>query len=501
MRAKTKKVYALTALTFSHRQTMESDGFARSSSRNARSSRRQSRVCLVLCVVSLLLAARSFAAPSLSITPQRGLIDEPLRIIVDGLDPGQEFTVRAVMRFDARTTLGSYGRFRADEKGQARVEEQAPTAGTYEQSGMGLLWSMTEDALPERFKNPDLPFPASLELGDPLTVLFELELDGRVAARSLVTRLFVRSDVKAIDVRQDGLVARLYLPAVKGKIPAVVCVGGSEGGLQTASLFGMSLASRGYVALAVAYFRARAGAGSNPSDIPTAKAEEGLPKQLLSVPLETIRRALNYLSRQPSVDARRIGMVGGSRGAELALLAASHFPQIKAVVGYSSTNTAWSALVSGPPQAAWTLNDQAVPTIPDPAPLIDGFKQMTGRRLSPQLQGLLLSFSHGVSLAEIPVERINGPILLISGLDDRLAPSSLMSDLVVARMKERGARYSAEHVSFPDAGHIINFPYLPTPPRIQLGGTVVGTAHADAESWKRVLSFLASTLGQPQSHR
>lgn len=483
MRTKTKTADALTALRFSYRQTMESDGFARSSSWNAGSSWRQNRVCLVLCLhLSLLFTARCFAAPSLSIAPQQGLIDEPLRIIVDGLNPGQEFTVRAVMRVNARTTLGSYGRFRADEKGQARVEEQVPIAGTYEQSGMGLLWSMTEDALLERLKNSDLPFPANP--GDPFTVLFEVEIDGRIAARSLVSRVFARSDVKAIDVRQDGLVARLYLPTVKGKGPAMLCVGGSEGGLETASYLAASLASRGYFALAVAYYRA-----------------EGLPKQLKSIPLETIQHALNYLSRLPSVDARRIGIVGSSRGAELALLAASRFPLIKAVVGYSSTNTAWGALVSGPPQPAWTLNGEAVPTIPDPAPLIDGLKQLPGRRLSPPLQGLLLSFSHAVSLAEIPVERINGPILLISGLDDRLAPSSVMSDLVVARTKERGARYSAEHVSFPDAGHIIFRPYWPIPPRLQLGGTVAGVLHADVESWKRVLSFLASTLGQTQSHR
>jgi dienelactone hydrolase len=132
--------------------------------------------------------------------------------------------------------------------------------------------------------------------------------------------------------------------------------------------------------------------------------------------------------------------------------------------------------------------------------LITGFKQMTAG-LPPRLQALILSYSHAVERAEVPVERINGPILLVSGLEDRVWPSSTMADLVIKRLKEHGVQRTSEHLSFADAGHIINFPFLPTATRIQLGGTVEGLARADAESWKRVLTFLATSLRQPEAHR
>jgi dienelactone hydrolase len=159
-----------------------------------------------------------------------------------------------------------------------------------------------------------------------------------------------------------------------------VLLGGSEGGLETGAARGMLLASRGYVTFAVAYFRA-----------------QGLPNQLTSIPLETVRQACIYLSRRGEVDAQRIGVIGSSRGAELALLAASMFPQLKAVVAYAPSNASWAALVSGPQQAAWTFNGQPVPFVPNPpAELIAGFKQMTAGLPPQNLQGLILAYAHAV---------------------------------------------------------------------------------------------------------
>jgi dienelactone hydrolase len=429
--------------------------------------------------LSVLWAQPCVAGPTLTITPRQGLVDEPLRVLVEGLRPRQIFVVRAIARVDAENTLASYGEFQADERGGAEVENAEPLNGTYRQGEMGLLWSMTKDAVPEHFLHDlSLPFPAAAI--DPSIVLFQLEVDGQVVATDRAERLFARTDVRAIDVHEDGLVGRLFLPAGTRKSAAIVLLGGSEGGLETGAARGMLLASRGYVTFAVAYFRA-----------------QGLPNQLTSIPLETVRQACVYLSRRGEVDAQRIGIIGSSRGAELAL-AASMFPQLKAVVAYAPSNASWAAIVSGPQQAAWTFNGQPVPFIPNPpAELITGFKQMTAGLPPRNLQGLILAYAHAVALAEIPVERMNGPILLISGREDRLWPSTAMADLVIARLKEHGVVRTSEHIAFGDAGHIINFPFLPTSTRTQLGGTIDGLARADAESWKRVLAFLALNLRQP----
>lgn len=441
---------------------------------------RPSASCVLLYATLLNGAGLCLASATLTVNPAQTVIDEPVRILVDGLQPRQEFVIRGVVPIDSQKALISHARFRADEAGKAEVEKLEPLEGTYRQGSMGLLWSMAEDTLPLRLKDmttsPYKP-PATFR------ILFELEVDGRIVSNASVSRSFVRADVKIAEVRERGIVGRLFSPAVTAKVPAVIVVGGSEGGMESAGYWAKLLASHGYCAIAVAYFRA-----------------EGLPNQLAGIPVETVKRALDYLVARPEVDADRIAILGSSRGSELALLAGAAFPHIKAVVAYSPSNSSWAALVGGGPQkAAWTIDGNPVPFVPNPPrELVSGIKEMSSR-LPPLLQGLFLSYSHAVQRAEIPVEKINGGILLISGKDDRVWPSSAMSDLIVSRLKENGFRYPVVNLSYEGAGHLINFPFFPTPSRIELGGTPEGLARADADSWSRVLEFFGTNLRQSTS--
>ncbi len=416
-------------------------------------------VCVIPC----------FATPKITVTPESAIIDTPLRVIVDGLQPGQDFLVRAIVRLDPQKALISQARYRADAEGKLEIEN-----GTYQLGSMRLLWSTVEGASPSRLENDQArPFRPP----EPFDVLFEVEVDSRVVSNARVSRLFVQPTVTSVDVRNTGVVGRLFLPESKEKLPAVIVVGGSEGGYDSAAFRAMLIASHGYAALAVAYFRA-----------------EGLPNELVAIPVETIGRACDYLSNRAEIDGGRIGVVGSSRGAELALLAATAIPTIKAVVAYSPSNSSWAALAPGPQRAGWTLNSEPLPFVPNPpTELVSGFKQMSSAP-TPNLQGLILSYSHAVERASIPVEKINGAILLLAGKDDKVWPSSAMADLVIARLKEDRFRHLAEQMSFDDAGHLINFPFLPTPSRVELGGTPEGLARADAESWKRVLEFIATNL-------
>ena len=98
------------------------------------------------------------------------------------------------------------------------------------------------------------------------------------------------------------------------------------------------------------------------------------------------------------------------------------------------------------------------------------------------------------------MEKINGGIILISCKDDRVWPSSAMSDLIVSRLKENGFRYPVVNLSYEGAGHLIDSPFFPTPSRTELGGTPEGLARDDADSWSRVLEFLGTSLRQPSSN-
>ncbi len=59
---------------------------------------------------------------------------------------------------------------------------------------------------------------------------------------------------------------------------------------------------------------------------------ENLPPELYEIPLEYLETAIRWMSNQPTVNADRLAVVGGSRGGELALLLGATFPKLRAVV-------------------------------------------------------------------------------------------------------------------------------------------------------------------------
>jgi len=115
----------------------------------------------------------------------------------------------------------------------------------------------------------------------------------------------------------------LELPRAPGPHPAVVVLHGSFGWRPVYAEIARVLADSGFVALAINYF-AETGRDTLP--------EQRL--QLLPRWHAAIRSAVDYLRAQPFVDSNRLGVVGFSRGAFLAVSLASSMPGVKAVVDY-----------------------------------------------------------------------------------------------------------------------------------------------------------------------
>src|SRR5947199_123091 len=61
---------------------------------------------------------------------------------------------------------------------------------------------------------------------------------------------------------------------------------------------------------------------------------EGLPQDLIEIPLEYFETAIGWLQRRPDLDGDRIAVSGTSRGGELVLLLGATFPAVKAVIAY-----------------------------------------------------------------------------------------------------------------------------------------------------------------------
>jgi dienelactone hydrolase len=368
---------------------------------------------------------------------------------------------------------------------------QAPVAGGHLQYGgdatrteadaMGLFWAL----------QPDTAGPiGAISTLDPLPVTLRAELEGRTIAEAQIERRLLAPDVTSAPVRDDGLAGRFFRPAGPGPHAAVLVVGGSSGGLVWSKDMAALLASRGYAALALAYFN-----------------YAHLPPYLHNIPLEYFETALAWLQRQPAVRPGGAAVVGGSRGGELAMLLGATFAAVSAVVAYvASAVVLPSAGVLGAP--AWTHRGAPLPYLfpPDAAARRAALEQRAAARGEPVSYRSWyqenLADRAAAERAAIPVERIGGPVLLFSGEDDQLVPPAAGPDAVAERLARHGHPHPVEHRCYPGAGHQIGLPNRPMAGQSRrhpawgttfaYGGTARANARAAADAWRRLLAFLAA---------
>jgi hypothetical protein len=110
------------------------------------------------------------------------------------------------------------------------------------------------------------------------------------------------------------------------------------------------------------------------------------------------------------------------------------------------------------------------------------------------------------------VERINGPILLLTGGDDQAIPSPVFAERLIDRLEQKGFPHPHYHFCYTGAGHAIGLPhchglpYVPTYGRAPasgpvgaFGGSPRDNALANVESWRQVLQFLVESLPRSAS--
>ena len=291
-------------------------------------------------------------------------------------------------------------------------------------------------------------------------------------------------------VMDGGLVATLHVPTGAGRFPAVIVLSGSDGGIATANNYGEPLAASGFVALCLAYF-----------------AMDGLPRDLSRIPLEYFKRAIDWLRVHPVVDADRVAVFGSSRGGEAALLVGATFPQVTAVVANVPSHVVWQGSHPDPSvkTSSWTLDDAELPY----APLVTPRDGATWR------DWFEASVRSAPAEAAIPVERIHGAVLFVTGTADGIWPCSEMVDSAVARLRQHRFSFPVEHARYEGAGHAILIPPYriglienPWPadsyhrphwlkggfPALELGGTPEGNRLARIDAWPRMLRFLKEHL-------
>ncbi|WP_269931958.1 acyl-CoA thioesterase/BAAT N-terminal domain-containing protein [Aminobacter sp. HY435] len=435
------------------------------------------------------MTTKPVSAPVLFIDPVDGLIDEPRRIVVSGLAADELVAISARTERARGVVWMSQATFMADAQGVVDLTRDAPVGGDYaEVSAMGLIWSQqpVDSTSAELFAD---------DVMQPLETTLSAETAAGARAEAKLFQGFAAPGVERQEIRADGLVGTLFTPAGPGPHPVVMVLNGSGGGINEprAAL----LASRGYQAFALGYFKA-----------------PGLSPFITETPLEYLETGLRWARRELQPKDGFVAVSGQSRGGELALLLGATFPDlVSAVIAFVPGAMVHGAQGAGDPArggwqgTTWTRGgaplahlwqDNAAvhwhPWAGDPPP---------SRHHSVFFEGL--KDTALVARARIPVENIAGPVLLISGRDDRAWPSSLYSRMVVSTLQKHDHPHLVRHLDFDDAGHAINLPIVPSTQLSRLhpvskvpytnGGTPSGNSRADDGSWRGMLAFLGEVAG------
>jgi len=293
--------------------------------------------------------------------------------------------------------------------------------------------------------------------------------------------------VKPRVINENGFQANYFAKADTKKTTAIVLIGGGQWG----DYWGQEFANKGWVGLSLPYIR-----------------REGLPQLPEEINLEYFEKALLWMGKQSEVDPNKIVVMGASRNAELSLVIASVLPElVNGVVAYAPSSVAWSNTVlpfnSNELKPSWKYQGADIPYVP--MDKIVGNDSNKIETLAYWKSGL--DKTDEVALASIKVEKINGPVLLFSGKDDKVWPSALMADQIEQRLSQHNFKHAFQSIKYENTGHLVSsHPEVDAELRtgkmniggkeyeFDFGGTNEGDRKAKQDAKMKLFDFLENRL-------
>lgn len=336
--------------------------------------------------------------------------------------------------------------------------------------------------------------PERVLIGDPVSIKATGLKAGKCATLTVsgldqYKNLWSSKATFLIEELSDPVIGVFFKPVeIVKPTPALIVLGGSEGGYNQGWAGVIAFQTR-LPTLALAYF-----------------VTKNLPQTLENIPLVTIEKAISRLNQKPIVEKDRLGIIGASRGGELAILAASIFPQIKVVVGYIPSGILWEGM-SDKHTPAWIFRGMAFPHLQFFIPeeqkrlFLDAQKKGVPYLNRPSFEYSLKMQVSKIDGATIGVEKTKAAFLLIGNPDDGVWPSEKLSKMVINRLKSNNYKRPFKLLSYKNGGHmLIPYPYYPMTlrkfylPTVKewegLGGTAYGAAKAAEDSWPKVTEFI-----------
>ncbi|MDO5538648.1 MAG: acyl-CoA thioester hydrolase/BAAT C-terminal domain-containing protein [Eubacteriales bacterium] len=245
-------------------------------------------------------------------------------------------------------------------------------------------------------------------------------------------------------MKTDGFYGELFRP-VQDKYPGriLICFSGSDGKFELSRMLSAVFQAHGLTALALAYVM-----------------EEGLPNRFYHVPIDPLEAATK---RMHDMGYQKVGLWGISKGAELALTAGSLLPElVNAVVAVAPMNTVCQGfakekgitILSG---SSWSFHGTEVPYTSfglEKFPLGQVLRKSFKARELTMYDLYIPLVRTPDPAAVIQVEKITGPILLISSKMDTMWPSEPAADQIMKRLEEKQFPHLYQHLSYDYGSHL-----------------------------------------------
>ena len=221
------------------------------------------------------------------------------------------------------------------------------------------------------------------------------------------------------------------------KEKVLIVISGSNGGMRLTEKEARFYHENGIPALALAIFK-------------TKQTQKNLDR----VPIEYVERAVKWLKK---VGYQKIGIDGLSKGSELALIAGSMFPDITCMIArvpsyFVSEGLRISGISKNPSgTSCWSYRGKELPFASYKSRKFNILKMLMKEK---ELH--ILTFNKGKKVTPetvIPVEKINGPVLLLSSKQDEVWESYKSAAIMEKQLSDTKFRFAHKHIAFPHLSH------------------------------------------------
>jgi hypothetical protein len=345
----------------------------------------------------------------------------PLELV--GAAPGSRLRIAASLT-TSRGTWRSSAMYTVPAGGTLDLARARPQLAPFaEPDSAGLFWSLdgpalTGDDLVTQWMHETLPVRLTAVDGDRVVASRTLELQGLAEGlrpRTLYTRDLLRPASRTLprQTHEDQPVARFWsaTPVDRPVTPAVLMFDDPSPG-----------ASSAFTAPLFARF------GASVLVLPVSAAPDGIRASSV-VDAGTVEDALAWLGAQPGVDSRQLLAYGTGVSEPLAWWAATRFPTRLHGLFAAGGAAELLCLPAGSTAAVFE-GGAGLPCRVEPEPVR--------------------------TTSSLPIERVNGPVVLACGTGDALLPSACAGQ--AALEAGRGARAGDTFLTAPRAGHAVSVP-------------------------------------------